>query len=73
MIILPESAIPFVLNKYQSILFDDLMSTYTTNSFLLSGIDRYDSATASYYNSIILINNRRDTDSYDKNNFNAIW
>lgn len=67
MIILPESAIPFVLNKYQSILFDDLMSTYTTNSFLLSGIDRYDSATASYYNSIILINNHGEIlDSYDK-------
>jgi apolipoprotein N-acyltransferase len=64
---LPESAIPFVLNKYQNTLLDELISKYHTNSFLISGIDRYDSNLDEYYNSMILINHYGEiVDSYDK-------
>lgn len=66
-IILPESAIPFTINKYQNSLFDDLMSKYSTNSFLVSGVDRYDNNLQRYYNSMIVINSQGDIiDSYDK-------
>jgi apolipoprotein N-acyltransferase len=66
-IILPESAIPFTINKYQNSLFDDLMSKYSINSFLVSGVDRYDNNLQRYYNSMIVINSDGDIiDSYDK-------
>lgn len=65
LIVLPESAIPFILNKYQNVLPDDFMSKYSANSFLISGIDRYDDK--KYYNSMILVNNNGEIiDSYDK-------
>ena len=67
LIILPETAIPFILNKHQHIIFDDLMNKYNNNAFLISGIDRYDNNKNEYYNSMIMINNTGTiVDSYDK-------
>jgi len=67
LIILPEGAIPFLLNKYQNTVFDDLMSKYSSNSFLVSGIDRYDPTLKKYYNSKIVVNHNGEiVDSYDK-------
>jgi apolipoprotein N-acyltransferase len=67
LIILPEGAIPFLLNKDQDTIFDDLMLKYSKNTFLISGIDRYESELRNYYNSMIVINHDGAIiDSYDK-------
>lgn len=65
LIVLPESAIPFTLRKNQDIVFDDLMSKYSQNSFLLAGVDRYDGS--NYYNSMIAVDHDGAiVDGYDK-------
>lgn len=67
LVVLPESGLPFTINKYQNKIFDNFLSSHGTNSFLVAGLDRYDSTLGSHYNSMVFMNNLGEiVDSYDK-------
>ncbi len=68
LIIFPESGIPFTIDKDEETLLEEFMQAYDTNTFLITGVDRYVEREHKYYNSIIMINNEGEIiDSYDKN------
>ncbi len=65
--ILPESSIPFPVGKTEEIILKEWMSRYQSNSFLIAGVDRYDTSNSSYYNSMVVLDNSGFiVDSYDK-------
>jgi apolipoprotein N-acyltransferase len=67
LIILPESAVPIAISTNQELIFEDLMSKYGNNTFLISGIDRYVRGGKDYFNSMVIVNNSGEIiDTYDK-------